>query len=64
MSGLQVAREVRARRPSQVIILYSAFLDEGVEREAMEAGVDLCLPKLEGLPSLEREIARFAGTPS
>ena len=62
MDGLETARQIRERRPSQVIILYTAFLDPEVERAAEEAGVDLCLAKVEGLESLEREIARLAGS--
>jgi CheY-like chemotaxis protein len=64
MDGVDVAREVRARRPQQVIILYTAFLDSRVEKAASEAGVDVCLTKVEGLGALGREIARLADTVS
>ena len=62
MDGLETARRLRAARPDQVIILYTAFLDPKVEAAAKEAGVDLCLAKVEGLDSLEREISRLAGS--
>jgi CheY-like chemotaxis protein len=62
LDGLETARRIRAARPEQVIILYTAFLDPVVEAAAKEAGVDLCLAKVEGLDSLEREISRLAGS--
>ncbi len=62
MDGLETARRIRQQRPDQVIILYTAFLDPDVEAQAKEAGVDLCLAKVEGLDSLEREISRLAGS--
>ncbi|MDQ6910956.1 MAG: response regulator [Actinomycetota bacterium] len=62
MDGLAVARQVRERRPQQVVILYTAYVDATIEHEAAEAGVSLCVDKMEGLASLEREITRLCGT--
>ncbi len=59
MDGLTAARELRARRPDQVVVLYTAYIDTALEREAAEVGVALCLDKIEGLASLEREISRL-----
>ncbi len=59
MDGLTAARRIRARRPSQIIVLYTAFIDEDLERRANEVGVSLCIGKVEGLASLEREISRL-----
>ena len=59
MDGLTAARRIRARRPSQIIVLYTAFIDEELERRANEVGVSLCIGKVEGLASLEREISRL-----
>lgn len=59
MDGLTAARRIRARRPSQIIVLYTAFIDEELERKAAEVGVSLCVGKVEGLASLEREISRL-----
>ncbi len=59
MDGLTAARRIRARRPSQIIVLYTAFIDEELERRADEVGVSLCVGKVEGLASLEREISRL-----
>jgi DNA-binding NarL/FixJ family response regulator len=59
MDGLEATRRIRAERPSQQVVLYTAYLDEDIERQAAEAGVALCLGKVEGLPRLERELARL-----
>lgn len=61
MNGIDTARTIRAERPDQAIILYTAYLDPDVEREATEAGVSLCVGKIEGLTTLERDIRRLAG---
>ena len=59
MDGLQTARAIRDRRPGQVMVLYTAFVDDDLQRQADEAGVAVCLGKVEGLASLEREISRL-----
>jgi CheY-like chemotaxis protein len=57
--GLTAARGIREQRPNQAIVLYSAYLDEDVEKEAREAGIALCLGKVEGLNQLERQITEL-----
>lgn len=59
LDGLAAARTIRAERPAQIVILYSAYLDADLEREAAAAGIALCIGKVEGLGSLEREISRL-----
>ena len=59
VDGLEATRRVRAVRPGQQVVLYTAYVDAEVEREAAEAGVALCLGKVEGLPRLERELTRL-----
>jgi DNA-binding NarL/FixJ family response regulator len=59
LDGLETARLIRERRPTQQIILYTAFVDEEVERAAADIGVAVCLGKVEGLSSLEKEIRRL-----
>jgi NarL family two-component system response regulator LiaR len=59
MDGLAATRLIRAARPEQQVILYTAYLDATIEQEAAEAGVALCLGKVEGLPRLERELSRL-----
>ena len=59
MDGLTAARAIRESRPSQAIILYTAYLDSKLEAEAREAGVALCIGKVEGLNQLERHITEL-----
>jgi response regulator NasT len=59
MDGLTSARAIRDLRPDQAIILYTAYLDEGLEAQAKEAGVAVCVGKVEGLNQLERHITEL-----
>ncbi len=59
IDGLEATRQLRAARPGQQVVLYTAYVDAQVEREAREAGAALCLGKVEGLPRLERELLRL-----
>ena len=59
--GIETARAIRARRPDQMIILYTAFLDGEVEDKAREAGIFQCVAKVDGPLALERTIRRVAG---
>ena len=59
MNGLEATQAIRAARPEQQVVLYTAYLDASVEAAAREVGVALCLGKVEGLPRLERELARL-----
>lgn len=58
LSGLEVAQQILAERPGQLILLYSAFLDDSVRARAAELGVSRCVSKheLERLPGLIREL--------
>ncbi|MBA3268730.1 MAG: response regulator [Acidimicrobiia bacterium] len=62
MDGLTAARHLRSRRPDQVIVLYTAYIDDDLKREAEAAGVAICIDKIEGLSSLEREISRLCAS--
>lgn len=62
MDGIETASRIRAVRPDQVMIMYTAYLEPDVEQRAREVGVALVLGKVEGLESLEREISRLCGT--
>jgi two-component system, response regulator PdtaR len=59
VDGLTAAKSIREDRPSQAIILYTAYLDAELESEAKEAGVAMCIGKVEGLNELERHIAEL-----
>ncbi|MDQ4005075.1 MAG: response regulator transcription factor [Actinomycetota bacterium] len=60
MDGIEVTRRIRERRPDQHVVLYSAFIDDAVEVEALGAGVAVCVPKREGVENLAREITAVA----
>ena len=62
MDGLTTARKIRERRASQVMILYTAYIDETLEQAAADAGISLCIGKVDGLSSLEREINRLCAS--
>lgn len=59
IDGLEATRRIRQLRRDQQVVLYTAYLDETVEQQALEAGAALCLGKVEGLPRLERELSRL-----
>ena len=59
MDGLEATRRIKEDRPSQPVILYTAYLDPVIEAEAKQVGVTLCLGKIDGLPELERQISRL-----
>ena len=62
MDGLETARRLREARPDQVMIMYSAFLHPELEAAATEAGIAVCLAKVEGLAALEHEISRLCAS--
>jgi len=62
MDGLDTARGIRQRRPDQVMILYTAYIDAKLEKDASDAGISLCIGKVDGLSSLEREINRLCAS--
>ena len=59
MDGLEATRRIRAERPGQQVVVYTAYLDAEVERAAAAAGAALCLGKVDGLPRLEQELSRL-----
>lgn len=59
IDGIETTRRLRAARPGQQVVLYTAYLDATIEAEAKDAGAALCLGKIEGMPRLERELGRL-----
>ena len=59
LTGIEVAQRVLAQTPDQRIVLFSAYLNGDVEREAREAGVTRCVSKAEisRLPEIINELA-------
>jgi hypothetical protein len=41
------------------VIVYTAFIDEELEKQAADIGVAICVGKVEGLGPLEQEIRRL-----
>jgi len=59
LSGVQTAALLRRRRPGQLMILCSAYLDEDVRVRAAEAGIRVCVAKddMAQIPQILRELA-------
>lgn len=45
MTGLETASLILERKPGQIMILCSAYLDDEVRRQAEAAGIRICLSK-------------------
>jgi two-component system response regulator YesN len=45
MDGIETARRILQRRPLQTIVLYSAYLDNELERAAATVGIAACMRK-------------------
>lgn len=58
-NGLDAAKRVLAAMPKQNIILYTAYIDDALKAEAKKVGVALCVGKVEGLETLERNISEL-----
>lgn len=58
LSGLEVAEQILRERPGQIIVLYSAFLDDDVRAKAAAIGITRCVSKqeLDQLPALIEEL--------
>ena len=52
LSGIDAMKRIHERRPDLPVIILTAHADEGVEREAREAGASGFLPKGTGLKDL------------
>src|SRR5436190_6049489 len=59
IDGVETAVQIRRRRPSQPMILCSAYLDEELREKAEQAGIQICLTKgeFERIPEAIREVA-------
>jgi DNA-binding NarL/FixJ family response regulator len=59
MDGLAATKKVRELAPGVGVILYTAYLDDELQKRAREAGAALCLGKVDGLEQLERRISEL-----
>ena len=62
MSGLDVAREVRAIRADLPVAVASGFVDEALRAQADSAGVRELIFKADAAEDLSEAFARLAGT--
>lgn len=58
MTGLEVAEQILARNPKQLIILFSAYVDASVVVAARDLGVSACVSKADvtRLPGIIRQL--------
>ena len=59
IDGLETARRIRAVRPEQPIIIFSAFVDDELEQRARALGVARCVSKVDfmRIPATMRAVA-------
>ena len=58
LTGLEVAEQMLAKHPGQVIVLFSAHLDPAVKERARAIGIAACVSKMESsrLPEIIRTL--------
>jgi len=58
LSGIEAAELILAERPDQVIVLYSAFLDDQIRANARSVGIARCVSKehIDQLPEVIWEL--------
>ena len=62
MNGLEAASVLKKKLPDAYIIVFTIF-DDALGSSLVSAfGVDLVVPKAEGLPGLEKAVKRLMGT--
>jgi DNA-binding NarL/FixJ family response regulator len=61
LSGIDAMKRIHERRPDLPVVILTAHADEGVEREAREAGARGFLPKGTGLRDLVLAVHEAAG---
>jgi len=62
LTGLEVAEQMLAQHPDQVIVLFSAQLDDAVKADARTIGIARCVSKMETsrLPKIITELLQQA----
>ena len=58
LTGLEVAQEILRDHPEQIIVLFSAFIDDELRTQAGEVGITYCLPKddVTHIPDVVRQL--------
>jgi DNA-binding NarL/FixJ family response regulator len=59
LSGLEAAEQILSERPGQIVILYSAYLDDETRIAAKQLGISACVAKndIQTLPDIIRTVA-------
>lgn len=59
-SGLEIAEQILTDRPQQLIVLFSAYLDDSIIAAAQRLGVTSCVSKNDAmdLPTILRDVVR------
>jgi CheY-like chemotaxis protein len=62
LTGLEVAEQMLAQHPSQLIVLFSAHLDPATEDQARAIGIAACVSKMKAsrLPAIIRDLLQDA----
>jgi two-component system, NarL family, response regulator NreC len=63
MNGLEAASVIKKMLPNVCIIVFTMFDDALGARLSSAAGVDLIIPKAEGLTALMKAVQKFVGMP-
>jgi len=60
LTGLEVAEQILAEQPDQLIVLFSAHLDSAVQEKALALGIAACASKMEThrIPEIIRNAMR------
>ncbi len=58
LTGLEVAERMLSQHPTQVIVLFSAHLDDAVREKARSIGIAACASKMQAsrLPEIIRNL--------
>ena len=58
LTGLEVAEQMLSQHPDQLIVLFSAHLDDAVQEQARAIGITACVSKMEAskLPTIIRTL--------
>ena len=59
LTGMEAARQILAEEPTQLIVLFSAFLSDEIQAEAAQLGIAACVSKnqFSELPEILRGLA-------
>jgi DNA-binding NarL/FixJ family response regulator len=59
LNGIEASRMIKRLLPSIPIVMFTTFTDSFLTKEALSAGVDAVIPKIEGATTLIHSIKRL-----